>query len=109
MVIGGELVREARKRGALTQRELAERAGTTQSGIARLESGRTSPSLETVQRLIRLCGFELLMELALFDDSDRVQARDLRWSTPTQRLDLNERSVRQADEMREAFLAATGG
>lgn len=73
-MIGGELVREARKRGALTQRELAELAGTTQSGIARLESGRTSPPLETVQRLIRLCGFALLVELAPYDDSDSLQA-----------------------------------
>lgn len=73
-MIGGELVREARKRAALTQRELADRAGTTQSAIARLESGRTSPTLEQVQRLMRLAGFELLVELAPFDDSDRRQA-----------------------------------
>jgi transcriptional regulator with XRE-family HTH domain len=73
-MIGGELVREARKRAALTQRELAERAGTTQSAIARLESGRTSPTLEQVQRLMRLAGFELIVELAPYDDSDRVQA-----------------------------------
>ncbi len=74
-MVGGELVREARKRSALTQADLAERAGSTQSAIARLESGRTSPSLEQVQRLMRLCGWELLVELAPFDDSDRVQAR----------------------------------
>ena len=73
-MIGGELVREARKRAALTQGELAERAGTTQSAVARLESGRTSPSLEQVQRLMRLCGYDLLVELAPYDDSDRVQA-----------------------------------
>lgn len=108
-MIGGELVREARKRSAMTQRELADRAGTTQSAIARLESGRTSPSLEQVQRLMRLAGFELLVELAPFDDSDRVQARDLQWSTPTQRVELNQRSVHQAKELREALLAARGG
>lgn len=72
-VIGGELVREARKRSAMTQQQLAEKAGTTQSAIARLESGRTSPSLEDVQRLMRLAGFELIIELAPFDDSDRGQ------------------------------------
>ena len=76
-MIGGELVREARKRSALTQRELAERAGTTQSAIARLESGRTSPTLEQVQRLMRLSGFELIVEFAPFDDSDRLQAAAL--------------------------------
>lgn len=73
-MIGGELVREARRRAGLTQRELAARAGTTQSAIARVESGRTSPSLEQVERLMRLSGFQLLVELAPYDDSDLVQA-----------------------------------
>lgn len=106
-MIGGELVREARKRSALTQRELAERAGTTQSAIARLESGRTSPTLEQVQRLMRLSGFELIVEFAPFDDSDRLQAAALEPLTAEARLTLNNRSVAQADELRGAFLEAT--
>lgn len=108
-VIGGELVREARRRAALTQRELAERAGTSQPGIARLESGRTSPSLEEVQRLMRLCGFELLVELAPYDDSDRVQARALRSLDADARLELNSQSVEQADELRRAFAESRRG
>jgi transcriptional regulator with XRE-family HTH domain len=66
-VIGGELVREARKRSRMTQRELAEKAGTTQSAIARLESCRHDPSLATVQRLMRLCGFDLVIQLVDYD------------------------------------------
>ena len=105
-MIGGELVREARKRAALTQRELAERAGTTRSGIARLESGRTSPSLEDVQRLMRLAGFELLVELAPFDDSDRVQARARRHRSAEDNVESNRRSIAQVREMREAVRIA---
>ena len=101
-MIGGELVREARKRSAMTHRELADRAGTTQSAIARLESGRSSPSLEQVQRLMRLAGFELLVELALFDDSDRVQARARRHHSPEDNVESNRRSIAQVREMREA-------
>ena len=87
-MIGGELVREARRRAGLTQRELAERAGTTQSAIARLESGRTSPSFEQVERLIKLCGFSMIVELATYDDSDLVQAKaNLRRGEATQRLE----------------------
>jgi transcriptional regulator with XRE-family HTH domain len=102
-VIGGELVREARKRAAITQQELAERAGTTQSAIARLESGRTSPSLEQVQRLMRLAGFELIVELAPFDDSDRVQAQALKKLTPDDLARRNDSAVRQALQLRRAF------
>lgn len=74
---GADLVREARKRAGLTQRELAERAATTQSAIARLESGRTAPSFDSVLRLIRLCGFRLDVALDAYDDSDVAQAEAL--------------------------------
>src|SRR3954447_1423200 len=74
-MIGGELVREARKRAGITQAELATRAETTQSAIARLESGRTSPSLEQVERLLRLCGYQLVVELAPYDDPELVKAK----------------------------------
>ena len=84
-MIGGELVREGRKRAGLTQVELASRAGTTQSAIARLESGRTSPSLEQVERLLKLCGFQLMVELAPYDDSDIVQAKASLRRTPDSR------------------------
>ncbi len=73
-MIGGELVREARKRMGLTQRELAARAGTTQSAIARLESCRTDPSLVDVLRLIRLTGLDLRVALVPLDESDLHQA-----------------------------------
>lgn len=58
----------------MTQSELAERAGTTQSAIARLESGRTSPSFDAVLRLVKLCGFRLDVALDPYDDSDVAQA-----------------------------------
>lgn len=90
----------------LTQRQLAERAGTTQSAIARLESGRTSPALEEVQRLTRLCGLDLRVEFVPYDDSDIVQARALEALDPLQRVIGNDRTVRQADEFRAALLAA---
>jgi len=69
----------------------------------------SDPSLEDVQRLMRLAGFELIVALAPFDDSDRLQAADLQWMTSEQRIELNRRSVSQADELRAAFLTATRG
>lgn len=41
---------EARKRARLTQEEVAKRMGTTQSVVARLESGHPLPSLRSLQR-----------------------------------------------------------
>ena len=42
---------EARTRAKLTQAELAQRMNTTQSVVARLESGRTRPSTRTLQKI----------------------------------------------------------
>ena len=50
---------EARQRAGLTQDELAKRIKTTQSVIARLESGRSLPSGRTLQRYARATGSRL--------------------------------------------------
>ncbi len=44
---------EARHRAGLTQTELAVRMETTQSAIARLESGRAPPSTRTLARVAK--------------------------------------------------------
>ena len=62
-MVGGELVREARKRAALTQAQLAERAGTTQSAIARLESGGRPPRIDTLLRIANALDADLHVEL----------------------------------------------
>lgn len=59
------LLREARKRAGLTQRELAKRAGKAQSAIARIESGSSDPSTEMLQHLINAAGFEIQTELVI--------------------------------------------
>jgi transcriptional regulator with XRE-family HTH domain len=46
-----EQVRTRRTALGLTQEQLAERMGTTQSVIARLEGGGSPPSLRTLERL----------------------------------------------------------
>ncbi|MBM3490876.1 MAG: helix-turn-helix transcriptional regulator [Alphaproteobacteria bacterium] len=46
----------ARVAAGLTQAELARRMRTTQSAVARLESGRRSPSLKTLQRIAKATG-----------------------------------------------------
>ena len=59
----GELVREARRGAGISQRELARRAGTAQSVVTRIERGQTSPSAETLARLLEAAGYDLHAEL----------------------------------------------
>jgi len=56
---------KARSAAGVTQAEIAARIGTTQSAIARLESGRGkhSPSLATLQKYARALGCRLELRL----------------------------------------------
>ncbi|TVR32884.1 MAG: helix-turn-helix domain-containing protein [Balneolaceae bacterium] len=72
-----ELLKEARKRAGLTQRELAERAGRAQPAIAKIESGKTDPSTSTLNALIEAAGFELHAELTVRPVSDSHMLGDV--------------------------------
>ena len=99
--MGNDLVREARKRVGWSQRELAERAGTTQSAIARIETGRSTPSFDTVLRLVRLCGLDLDVMLVERDDSDWAQARRLLAMTAAERVADGVETVNQMLRIQE--------
>jgi len=58
-----EAMIRARTAAKLTQAELAERIGTTQSAIARLEGGGVSPSFATLRRYAEATGTRLSVEL----------------------------------------------
>jgi transcriptional regulator with XRE-family HTH domain len=83
------LLAAARSGAGLTQRALARRARTSQSVIARIERGATSPTLKTLQRLVSKAGFELRATLSpqqrgrshMLDDVPRILSL-----TPEQRL-----------------------
>jgi transcriptional regulator with XRE-family HTH domain len=98
---GNDLVREARKRAGLTQRELAEKAGTTQSAIARLESGRTRPAFDDVLRLVRLCGMDLDVMLVERDSADWMQAQTALRVSAGERLERSIRFARRARRLQE--------
>lgn len=53
----------ARARAGLTQTEVAERMGTSQSMVARLESGKRPPSLRTVQRYAQAVGARAVVRI----------------------------------------------
>ncbi|MGH7701982.1 MAG: helix-turn-helix domain-containing protein [Gemmatimonadales bacterium] len=88
----GELLREARLSAGLSQRGLARRAGTAQSVVARIEGGRTSPSWETLSRLLTALGLEMRVRL------------DVQPASGTQMLDDVPRILRLTPEERLAEL-----
>lgn len=66
----GNLIKLARHDGRLSQRELAWRAGTSQGAIAAYETGRRSPTLETLARIVRAAGQDLRIQVVAYDDHD---------------------------------------
>ncbi len=48
----------ARLAAGLTQRQLAEKMGTSQAAIARLESGTRLPTIDTLYRLAQILGVD---------------------------------------------------
>jgi predicted nucleotidyltransferase/DNA-binding XRE family transcriptional regulator len=57
------LLRKARHEAGLTQAELADRAGTTQSVVSAYESGHRQPALPTLAALVEAAGYELTVGL----------------------------------------------
>ena len=51
------LLRSARLEAGLTLRELGQRAGTSHSTLAAYESGRKSPNVSTLDRVLAAAGF----------------------------------------------------
>jgi transcriptional regulator with XRE-family HTH domain len=62
VTLGVEVAKRRRKAG-LTQAELARQAGTTQAVISRVESGRSIPTIATLERIAIATGQPLKLVL----------------------------------------------
>lgn len=96
------MLSHARRRAGFTQRELARRAGMLQPAIARIERGRVSPTVATLDRLLRATGHHV--ELAPLEGVgvDRSLIRAALQRTPEERIALAGESGRRL----QAFLAS---
>ena len=99
---GGDLIHEARRRAGLTQAQLAEKAKTSQSAIARWEAGKVAPSMDTTIRVLRSIGFDLDYMLVEWDDSDMWQAKTILRLSEADRLRHLEQVVAEMRKFREA-------
>jgi transcriptional regulator with XRE-family HTH domain len=108
-MITAHLIRQARRRARLTQAALAQRLDTTQSAVARWESGGATPSLETLRRIVEACGLELRYGIAEPAGDDWSLAQRNLLLTPEQRLDQLVRTVGFVRAGRAAMAGREGG
>ena len=81
------LIREARLRAGLSQQELAARSGKDRTVIARWEQGSVAPSIDTLVELVRVCGFDMPLELVVYDSAQDERAAELQMLSPDRRVD----------------------
>lgn len=98
----GELIREARKKKGLTQRELGELLGMSDVGVAQWEKGLRNPRLEIRQRIAKALDIDVT---ALMSDSEKEDYFDL-FGTDAERVGfalvkLKERMEVKVRELRE--------
>ena len=104
-----KVLRDSRTAAGLSQAELANRLGTSQSAIARLEADDANPRIDTLARALRACGRELLVEARPLRSSvdETLIWESLRLS-PEQRLLAFERSYEGLREIALAGATARG-
>lgn len=90
------LLSYCRRHAGLSQRELAKRAGTSQSAVARIESGSVVPRFDTLARLIRGCGSRIDLVPVLGQGVDRTLIHALLRLPPVERL---RRAVAEAENV----------
>ncbi len=101
MILGASgLIRYARRSAGLSQRELALRSGVPQPSIARIESGRTAPRVDTLQRLLRACGVRLDLAPIAGEGVDRTAIRRLLALSPSERARLAVEEARNLERVR---------
>jgi transcriptional regulator with XRE-family HTH domain len=76
-VRAGPLLRQARSSARLTQQQLAAKTGIQQSALSRIERDNVSPTLETVDLILRACGKELQLvdRPGMNVDRNKIRAR----------------------------------
>jgi transcriptional regulator with XRE-family HTH domain len=103
----GALIRTAREAQGLSQAALARRLGTSQPAIARLESGRSNPTILTLRRALDALGHHLELTSAprrRTGVDETLLRRQLRL-TPAERVSTFERAYRN---VRGTVAAARG-
>lgn len=100
--LAGNVLRIARARAGLSQRELAEAAHVPQSTIARIESGTRQPSLPVLARILAAIDLELRITVADYDAHDDILDGDVARRPASQRRDRRRAQEEFVAQLREA-------
>ena len=103
------LLRYARRREGLSQRELTERSGIAQPSIARIEAGRITPRFDTWEALVRACGFRPELAPIRGAGVDRTMIREILDLTPEDRVRRAAEEARNLDAFDASVRRPTGG
>jgi transcriptional regulator with XRE-family HTH domain len=100
------LLREARRRAGMTQRDLAHATGVPQPAIARIERGAVTPGLDTLERLLAGAGVTLEAVPRPGVGVDRTLIREALGRSPEERIRAVGRGARSLATWRQE---ASGG
>lgn len=103
------ILRDARRSARLTQAELAERLGVSQSAIAKLERDGANPAVRTLDRALRATGHRLQLIAPAWSDTvdESLIRRDLE-RTPAERIKSLERMHAEARRLQLAAARSRG-
>ena len=94
--LAGNLLKVARAKSGMSQRELAETAHIAQSTVARIESGSRQPSLPVLAKILAALNLEMRITLANYDAHDDIL------DTDGARLSADEHATRRSAQDRFA-------
>jgi transcriptional regulator with XRE-family HTH domain len=104
-VNAASLLRYARSKADLSQRELGRRAGVSQTSISLIEDEKTSPRFETLERLLVTCGFELALIPLAGVGIDRTAIRNLLRLTPAERARIAVQEARNLERVPRGLIS----
>jgi transcriptional regulator with XRE-family HTH domain len=105
----GSLIREARRAAELTQADLARRLGVSQAAVAKLESPRANPTVDTLDRALCATGHRLALGASRRHTSvDESLIRKHLELTPAERIRGIETMYAQAHKLAQAGARSRG-
>lgn len=60
MMLIGTVIRNARKKSGLTQKQLAKKVSLADTTISSYERGNSQPDFKMIRKILKVCGYDLV-------------------------------------------------